>query len=72
MRALSGVNGVQVGNWLKDHHDEVICHNCKHGMGNSKDPTRLDTYFNKKYGSVKINELLQLINVECLNGAVKI
>ena len=70
MRTLSGVNGVQVGNWLKDHKDEVISHNCKYEMGNSKDPSRLDTYFNKKYGSVKINELLQLISVECLDGAV--
>jgi hypothetical protein len=42
LRELSGVNGLLVGDWLKAHADEVISHNSKYGMQNSKDPQRND------------------------------
>jgi hypothetical protein len=40
LRELSGVNGLLVGDWLRSHADEVISHNSKYGMQNSKDPQR--------------------------------
>jgi hypothetical protein len=58
LRELSGVNGLLVGDWIKAHADEVISHNAKHGMGNSKDPQRLDTYYNKRHGAEKITMIL--------------
>jgi hypothetical protein len=68
LRELSGVNGLLVGDWLKAHADEVISHNSKYGMMNSKDPQRLDTYFNKRHGADKISQILNLINSELLDG----
>lgn len=68
LRELSGVNGLIVGDWLKAHSDEVISHNCKYGMQNSKDPQRLDTYYNKRHGSEKITKILSMVNEQCLDG----
>jgi Telomere resolvase len=68
LRELSGCNGLAVGDWLKSHADEVISHNCKHQMGNAKDPTRLETYYNKKHGAAKVTQILDLINQEFLSG----
>jgi uncharacterized protein YeeX (DUF496 family) len=68
LRELSGVNGLLVGDWIKAHADEVISHNSKHGMQNSKDPQRLDTYYNKRHGSGKITQILSLVNEQCLDG----
>ena len=68
LRELSGVNGLLVGDWLKAHADEVISHNSKYGMQNSKDPQRLDTYYNKRHGSEKITKILTLVNEQCLDG----
>lgn len=58
LRQLSGVNGITVGEFLKNHADEVIYHNQKHGMGNSKDPKKVETYYNKRHGQEKIEEIL--------------
>jgi hypothetical protein len=44
LRELSGVNGLIVGDWIKAHADEVISHNSKYGMQNSKDPSKTETY----------------------------
>ncbi len=68
LRELSGVNGLLVGDWLKSHADEVISHNAKHGMGNSKDPQRLDTYYNNRHGAEKITMILGLINERFLDS----
>jgi hypothetical protein len=68
LRELSGVNGLLVGDWIKAHADEVISHNAKHGMGNSKDPQRLDTYYNKRHGAEKITMILGLINERFLDS----
>jgi hypothetical protein len=68
LRELSGVNGLLVGDWIKAHADEVISHNSKYGMQNSKDPQRLDSYYNKRHGSEKITKILSFINEQCLEG----
>ncbi len=68
LRELSGVNGLIVGEWLKAHTDEVITHNSKYGMQNSKDPQRLDTYYNKRHGAEKITKILELVNGQLLDG----
>lgn len=69
LRELSGVNGLIVGDWVKTHADEVISHNAKYGMQNSKDPQRTDTYYNKRHGGEKITGILQSINAKLLEGA---
>ena len=68
LRELSGVNGLLVGDWIKAHADEVISHNSKYGTQNSKDPQRLDSYYNKRHGAEKITKILKLINTEFLDG----
>ncbi len=49
LRELSGVNGLLVGDWIKAHADEVISHNSKYGMQNTKDPSNPTTYYNVDY-----------------------
>ena len=68
LRELSGVNGLLVGDWIKAHTDEVISHNSKHGMQNSKDPIKTETYYNKRHGAEKITKILNLINDSFLEG----
>jgi hypothetical protein len=72
LREMSGVNGLLVGDWIKAHGDEVISHNSKYGMQNSKDPQRLDSYYNKRHGSEKITKILSLVNEQCLEGEAKV
>ncbi len=72
LRELSGVNGLIVGDWLKAHADEVISHNSKYGMQNSKDPQRLDTYYNKRHGAEKVTKILAQVNEDCLEGEAKV
>lgn len=68
LRTLSGVNGLLVGDWIKAHTDEVVSHNAKYGMQNAKDPTKAETYYNKRHGQEKIEKILELINGEFLEG----
>ena len=68
LRELSGVNGLIVGEWLKNHADEVISHNSKYGMQNSKDPSKTETYYNKRHGAEKITKILSRINERFLEG----
>jgi hypothetical protein len=68
LRELSGVNGLLVGDWIKAHADEVISHNSKYGMQNSKDPSKTETYYNKRHGSEKITKILSLVNEQFLDG----
>ena len=68
LKELSGVNGLIVGDWIKAHADEVISHNSKYGMQNSKDSQRLDTYYNKRHGAEKITKILELVNGQLLDG----
>jgi len=68
LRELSGVNGLLVGDWIKAHADEVISHNSKYGMQNSKDPAKIETYYNKRHGSEKITNILNLVNDQFLDG----
>jgi len=60
LRELSGVNGLLVGDWIKAHASEVISHNSKYGMQNAKDPSKTETYYNKRHGAEKITEILNL------------
>jgi hypothetical protein len=60
LRELSGVNGLLVGDWIKAHALEVISHNSKYGMQNAKDPSKTETYYNKRHGAEKITEILNL------------
>ncbi len=41
LRALSGVNGLVVGDWIKTHADEIITHHAKYEMTNSKDASKV-------------------------------
>jgi hypothetical protein len=68
LRELSVVNGLVVGDWIKAHADEVISHNSKHGMQNSKDPSKTETYYNKRHGAEKIAKILGLVNESFLDG----
>ncbi len=68
LRELSGVNGLIVGDWIKAHADEVISHNSKYGMQNAKDPTKTETYYNKRHGAEKITKILSLVNEQFLDG----
>jgi hypothetical protein len=68
LRELSGVNGLLVGDWIKAHADEVISHNSKYGMQNSKDPSKAETYYNKRHGAEKITKILSLVNEQCLDS----
>jgi hypothetical protein len=68
LRELSGVNGLLVGEWLKVHANEVISHNSKYGMQNSKDLSKTETYYNKRHGAEKITKILNLVNNQFLEG----
>ncbi len=68
LRELSGVNGLIVGDWIKAHADEVISHNSKYGMQNAKDPSKAETYYNKRHGAEKITKILNLVNEQFLDG----
>jgi hypothetical protein len=68
LRELSGVNGLLVGDWIKAHADEVISHNSKYGMQNAKDPSKTETYYNKRHGAEKIAKILSLVNEQFLDG----
>lgn len=68
LRELSGVNGLIVGDWIKAHKDEVISHNSKYGMQNSKDPSKVETYYNKRHGAEKTTKILNLVNEQFLDG----
>jgi uncharacterized protein YeeX (DUF496 family) len=68
LRELSGVNGLLVGDWIKAHADEVISHNSKYGMQNAKDPSKAETYYNKRHGAEKISKILGLVNEQFLDG----
>lgn len=68
LRELSGVNGLIVGEWLKTRADAVISHNTKHGMENAKDPTKTETYYNKRHGAEKVTQILRRINDLFLDG----
>jgi hypothetical protein len=57
-----------VGEWIKSHADEIISHHSKYEMENKKDPTKVETYYNKKHGTDKIYQILELINTELLDG----
>ncbi len=68
LRELSGTNGLLAGDWIKAHADEVISHNSKYGMQNAKDPSKTETYYNKRHGAEKITKILNLINEQFLDG----
>jgi hypothetical protein len=66
--AIAHTRPPTVGDWIKAHADEVISHNSKYGMQNAKDPSKAETYYNKRHGSEKITKILSLINEQFLDG----
>jgi hypothetical protein len=68
LRELTGVNGLLVGDWIKAHADEVISHNSKYEMQNAKDPSKVETYYNKLHRAEKIIKILGLVNEQVLDG----
>jgi hypothetical protein len=36
-------------------------------MQNAKDPSKAETYYNKRYGAEKITKILGLVNDQCLD-----
>jgi len=72
LRELSGASTPLIGDWIKFHADEIISHNSKYGMQNSKDPSKTETYYNKRHGKEKIEELLKLVNEKFLDGQAKV
>lgn len=71
LRELSGANGLLVSDWIKSHADEIISHNSKYGMQNTKDPTKTETYYNKHHGKDKISSILQLIKETIFSNEVE-
>ncbi len=37
-------------------------------MQNAKDPTKVETYYNKRHGAYKISKILNLVNEQFLDG----
>ncbi|KAB8316178.1 hypothetical protein SD81_028195 [Tolypothrix campylonemoides VB511288] len=72
LRELSGVNGWLIGDWIKSHADEIISHHAKYEMQNSKDPSKVETYYNKRHGKEKIEQILKTINEKFLDGFAKV
>lgn len=68
LRELSGANGLFIKDWIESHRDEIISHNSKYGMQNSKDPSRTETYYNKQHGQEKIKNILKLIKKKFLDN----
>jgi hypothetical protein len=61
LRDLSNCNGQAIKSWMESHADEIISHNSKYGLGNSKDAAKIETYANKRLGAEKISELTKKI-----------
>jgi len=59
LRQLSGSNGNDVSKWMKEHQDEIISHNAKYSMNTREND--LTTYYNKRYGAGKIEEIVEVI-----------
>jgi hypothetical protein len=72
LRELSGASTPLIGDWIKFHADEIISHNSKYGMQNSKDPSKTETYYNKRHGQQRIGEILKLVNQKFLDGQAKV
>jgi hypothetical protein len=64
LRMLSGVNGIAVTKWMKEHEDEIIGHNTKYDMATRGND--LTTYYNRKYGSTELSQLLEVVRQEYL------
>jgi hypothetical protein len=69
LRDLSGVNGLIIGDWIKQHSDEIISHNAKYGMENKKDLSNPASYANK---GKDIESILKAINSQFLSGVAKV
>jgi uncharacterized FlaG/YvyC family protein len=57
-----------VGDWIRNHTDEIISHNSKYNMQNAKDHTKVETYYNKRHKN-GVKEILEEINRNFLDGA---
>lgn len=66
LRDLSRCNGQLVGNWMKQHENEIIDHNAVSEMLSS--PGQLETRANRKVGAETISKVLETINNQFLDG----
>lgn len=64
LRMLSGVNGIAVTKWMETHKDEIITHNAKYDMTTREND--LTTYYNRKYGSTELSQMLEVVREEYL------
>lgn len=72
LRELSGASTPLIGDWIKFHADEIISHNSKYGMQNSKDASKTETYYNKRHGKEKIEEILNRVKKEFLEDRARV
>ena len=72
LRELSGASTPLIGDWIKAHADEIISHNSKYGMQNSKDANKTETYYNKRHGKEKIEEILKVVKQKFLDGQARV
>ncbi len=68
VRAISGVNPQVVGEYLSSHKDEVVSHNSKYSMENKNESSNLTTFYNKKLGNEKVEEVKKTIIYNFLKG----
>jgi len=66
LRYLSGVNGQTIATWMSEHKDEIISHHVAHQLNTREND--ITSYFNKRYGQTKVNEILDIIKSDYLPG----
>lgn len=66
LRDLSRCNGQLVGDWMRDHADEIIGHNENFGMFTKSG--QLESYANRQLGVDKVRVALEEINNKFLDG----
>jgi hypothetical protein len=66
LRDLSRCNGQLVGDWMRDHEDEIISHNENFGMFTKTG--QLESYANRQLGLLKVKQTLEVVNEKFLDG----
>jgi hypothetical protein len=66
LRDLSRCNGQLVGDWMRDHADEIISHN--ENLGVFTKSGQLESYANRQLGLLKVRNVLEVVNAKFLDG----
>jgi hypothetical protein len=66
LRDLSRCNGQLVGDWMRDHADEIISHNENFGVFTKSG--QLESYANRQIGVDKVRVALEEVNNKFLDG----